>query len=66
MKQTEIEGQKVRLHIWDTVGEEKYRTVVNNYYRNSDGILLSYSVEDRKSFDHISYWMQCIQANCDQ
>jgi len=47
----------VRLHIWDTAGQEKFRNIVNNYYKNTDGILVSYSIEDRQSFDQISYWI---------
>ena len=66
MKNTEIEGKKVKLQLWDTTGQERFKGIVANYYKGSDGFLVTYSIEDRYSFDQISYWIKCIQSNCDK
>ena len=44
-------GQEVILKIYDTAGQERYRTITHNYYQKSDGILLVYSIENKQSFE---------------
>jgi len=38
---------KVRLQIWDTAGQEKFKTITQTYYRGAMGIVLTYSVAER-------------------
>lgn len=45
------------MTLWDTAGNERFRTLTNNFYRNTDGILLVYSVEDTYTFDNIHGWI---------
>lgn len=53
---------KQRLQIWDTSGQEKFRSISPLYYRDADGFVLVYSLEDPKSFDAIEeYWLPSIQ-----
>ena len=44
-----------------TAGQERYKSIPRKYYRNTDGILLLYDVEDKESFEHIEEWMQDIK-----
>lgn len=62
-KTTEIEGKRVKLQIWDTAGQEKFRSVIQTYYRGASGILLMYSVNERQSFQNIISWMKQIKTN---
>jgi len=39
-----IAGSKVKLMLWDTAGQEKYRSIVRNFYRNSSAVLLVYNI----------------------
>ena len=50
-KVIECENKLVKLQLWDTAGQERYRTLTDNYYNGVSGIMLVYSVVDRKSFD---------------
>ena len=43
--------------MWDTAGGERFRTLTNNFYRNADGVLLVYSVEDLYTFDNLQGWI---------
>ena len=53
----EIDGKKVKIQIWDTAGQEKFRTMTSTYYRGAEAILVVYDITDPKSFDDItSYW----------
>ncbi|RWS28294.1 ras-related protein Rab-39B-like protein [Leptotrombidium deliense] len=48
---------KVKLQLWDTAGQEKFRSITRSYYRNSVGALLLYDVSKRASFDHLIDWL---------
>ena len=54
-------GKKVKVQIWDTAGQDRYKSLTKNYYKNSNGIILVYSVVDKKSFDEISNWIEDIR-----
>lgn len=47
------DGTVVKLQIWDTAGQERYRTIQSTYYKGAAGIVLVYSIDDRKSFTSI-------------
>ena len=46
----------MKLQIWDTAGTEKHRSITESYYKCASGVILTYGVDDRKSFDSIIYW----------
>jgi Ras-related protein Rab-8A len=39
-----IGNDKVRLQIWDTAGQEKFKTITQTYYRGAMGIILTYAI----------------------
>mmetsp|Transcript_29321 Transcript_29321/g.33896 ORF Transcript_29321/g.33896 Transcript_29321/m.33896 type:complete len:225 (-) Transcript_29321:10-684(-) len=62
-KTLEVEGKRIKLQIWDTAGQEKYRSIVQTYYKGAAGIILMYSVTDRKSFQNVENWMKQIKSD---
>jgi small GTP-binding protein len=42
-----IGKDKVRLQIWDTAGQEKFKTITQTYYRGAMGIILTYAINER-------------------
>lgn len=42
--------QKVKLHIWDTGGSERFRTMVSLYYRDAAAALICYDITEENSF----------------
>ncbi|CAH2054286.1 unnamed protein product [Thlaspi arvense] len=50
IKQLKIRGKRVKLTIWDTAGQEKFRTLTSSYFRGSQGIILVYDVTKRETF----------------
>lgn len=56
-------NKNIKLNIYDTSGQEKYESVVSNYYKNSNGIILVYDITSKKSYDKINYWIQEIKDN---
>ena len=62
----EIKGIKIKLQIWDTCGEEMYRSLVQGFYRNTSLTLLVYSISDQKSFDDLYEWLKDIKNNTEK
>ena len=52
-----------KLTIFDTAGQEKFRAVPRNYYKNADGILLLFDVCNRDTFDKIKDWINEIKIH---
>ena len=50
-------NKKVKLKLIDTGGQEKYRAIAKSYFKNTDGALFVYSIDDQESFDHITEWI---------
>ncbi|OHT14389.1 Ras family protein [Tritrichomonas foetus] len=59
-------SETIKLNIWDTAGQEKFRSVSKAYFRNAVGALLVFSFTDRASFDALDSWMNDIQNLCPQ
>ncbi|OHT09115.1 small GTP-binding protein [Tritrichomonas foetus] len=59
-----IDDKTIKLRIWDTAGQEKYRSIGKAYYRNAIGIILVFALNDVKSFESISLWLQKVQQYC--
>ena len=54
-------GKIIKVQLWDTAGQDKYRTIAKNYYKGSHGILLLYDITKISSFENIREWIQDIR-----
>ena len=54
----------IKISIYDTAGEEKYRHLIKNYYNGSNGILLVFDITDKNSFDNLNFWLEELEKNC--
>lgn len=59
-KQIERDGENITLHIHDTMGQERYRSLTSSYYRGSHGCLLCFDVMNTSTFDDLKYWIDDI------
>jgi small GTP-binding protein len=48
------------LQIWDTCGEERFRTITRQYYRDTYGVILIFDLTNRNSFEKLSSWLEDI------
>lgn len=62
IKTFEIDGKRLKLKIWDTAGQEKFRNITESYYKGSAGVILTYACNDRKSFENVGSWVKQITA----
>ena len=63
IKTIDVEGKRIKLQMMDTAGQEKYRSIVEGFYRGAVGIILLYSVDDEKTFENIGIWMKQIKSH---
>ncbi|XP_013791877.1 ras-related protein Rab-9B-like [Limulus polyphemus] len=55
-KDITVKGEVYTLQIWDTAGQERFRSLRTPFYRGSDICILTYGVDDRKSFENLNVW----------
>ncbi|CAF3586827.1 unnamed protein product [Rotaria socialis] len=56
-----IDGKSIKLQIWDTAGQELYRSITRSYYRAAAAAFLVYDISKRKTFDHMTMWLNEMQ-----
>ena len=62
-----VNDKVVKLQIWDTCGQEIYKSLISNFYRNSSLACLLYAIDNKESFNHAEGWLNDLksQANPD-
>ena len=60
------DGTKVKLQIWDTCGQERYRSISKNYYKGANAIILVFSLIDKKSFESVENWINQIKEEASE
>ena len=51
-------GTKIRLHIWDTSGQDRFRSMTNLYYQDAQVAILTYDVTNEESLESLNYWLE--------
>ena len=59
-KEVIIRGQNLTVELWDTAGQEQYRSMTQLFVKNSRIIILVYDVTSQKSFESLNYWYDFI------
>ena len=52
-----MNSRVVKLQVWDTCGQEVYKSLISNFYRNSSLALIVYAINNRDSFEHAEIWL---------
>ena len=66
IKTLNINYKNVKLQIWDTAGEERFRTIISSYYRGAHGILLIFDLTEIESFNNLNNWLAEIEKNANK
>lgn len=61
IKTINLDNKSIKLQIWDTAGQDRFRTITCSYYRGAHGIIVVYDITDRESFENVKTWMQEIE-----
>eukprot|EP01017_Pseudomicrothorax_dubius_P013298 TRINITY_DN1579_c0_g2_i17.p2 TRINITY_DN1579_c0_g2~~TRINITY_DN1579_c0_g2_i17.p2 ORF type:complete len:211 (-),score=56.50 TRINITY_DN1579_c0_g2_i17:38-670(-) len=58
-----VDEKNIKLQIWDTAGQESFRSITRSYYRSAAGALIVYDITKRDSFKNISRWLDEAKQN---
>lgn len=59
----EINEKKIKLQIWDTAGQESFKSITRSYYRGAAGALLVYDITRKETFNHLTSWLEEVRQN---
>lgn len=56
-KTINVEGKSVKLQIWDTAGQESFKSITRAYYKGSIGTILVFDISNQQSFEDLKNWL---------
>ena len=60
-----VNGKSENLYIWDTAGQEKFRSIARAYYRNASCALLVFDMTNKETFNNINTWLSDVNSLCE-
>ena len=60
-KIVERKGLKIKLEVWDTAGQEKFRNIAPVYFRNSACVVIVYDITSKESFEGAKFWLNEVE-----
>lgn len=60
------EQKKMKLSLWDTAGQETYKSVTRSYFRGASGALLVFDITKRNTFEHVTDWLNDLRQIADE
>ena len=55
-----IEDKEYNLNLWDTIGQEKFRSLTKVFFKNSGIVIFVFDITDKPSFDDLNYWYKTV------
>jgi len=52
-----VDEKPIKLQIWDTCGQEVYRSLISSFYNNSSLAIVVYSIDNEESFNNLEFWL---------
>ena len=60
----EVRNKKIKVQLWDTAGQEKYRAITKNLFLKVQGVLIVYDITNENSFSSLKSWVKTIKDEC--
>ncbi len=54
-------NKNIKLQIWDTAGQDRFRALTKNYYKGANGIILIYDISTTQTFENVKVWINQIK-----
>ncbi|KAL6650878.1 hypothetical protein ACP70R_009803 [Stipagrostis hirtigluma subsp. patula] len=58
-----VDNKPIKLQVWDTAGQEAFRSITRSYYRGAAGALLVYDITRRETFNHLASWLEDLRQH---
>ena len=66
IKEVEVKNKKIKLQLCDTSGQERFRAIIQNYYKSDHLIAFVYAINNRNSFNSIPKWVDEVKKQTDK
>ena len=60
-----VPAQMAELHVWDTLGQEKFQAIAGIFFKGTAGAFLVFDLSRRETFEDLDKWYAKIEDNCD-
>jgi len=60
-KTVQVQGRALRLQLWDTAGDERYRALATHYLQEAEAVIVLFDIAKRSSFDGARQWVEMVQ-----
>ena len=65
IKQINRGGESIKISIYDTAGQERFQNIIKHYYRGANGVLLTFDISNKSSFEKLNFWLKDLKENSD-
>ncbi|MCQ2821195.1 MAG: GTP-binding protein [archaeon] len=65
-KKMTIDGKKVNAQIWDTAGQEKFRSITASYYKGAKACFVVFDITKKSTFDNVDNWISNVLSQADK
>ena len=62
-KSVKVDKKYYSLKLWDTIGQEKFRTMAKIFYKGAKIVIFVYDITKLKSFEELEYWVNEVKHN---
>ena len=59
-------GKTVKLQIWDTAGQDRFKAITKNYYKSANGIIIIYDITSLQTYENVKVWIEQIREEAPQ
>ena len=59
-----VEDKVLKLQVWDTAGQESFRSITKIFYRGAHVVILTYSIINGMSFENLNDWLREVRMQC--
>lgn len=56
----------IKIQVWDTAGQEKFRSLISHYFKGAVGVLVCYDITSKHTFKNVRKWIKDANEQCDK
>ena len=65
-KIAKVEGHVVKAQIWDTCGQERFKSITDSYYKGAKGAFVVYDITRKNTFESVDSWISALRSAADK
>ena len=63
-KDCTVDGEALKIQIWDTSGQKRFNTIVSTYFKGAAGVMIMFDITDKKTFEEVPSWLGQVKSQC--